>query len=208
MKMQKASSAVIKFIPAIVLTLVAFNQIYWASTKNLSPWKGGGFGMFATIDSAGSRLLTCEGVDQEGNEVICQIPDAIRKDKPWQTLTSLPKQDWLINLADRILASEFIETKQNTSRERTIMIANNSDQTQVLSDYKRFDKPIYRVKSTQVSSVGGRKVIRLENVRLQMWKRKFKPKEKEVYFEKLGSPVFQKAIRDGALKQGNGSLSS
>jgi len=36
-------------IPALMV-MVCFNQLYLAFTKDLTPWKGGGFGMFATTD--------------------------------------------------------------------------------------------------------------------------------------------------------------
>ena len=37
-------------VPAVLLTVVATAQIVLAHTTMLSPWKGGGFGMFATLD--------------------------------------------------------------------------------------------------------------------------------------------------------------
>lgn len=44
-------------MPALALALVAANQIRLARTTPLSPWKGGGFGMFSTTDAPGSRRL-------------------------------------------------------------------------------------------------------------------------------------------------------
>jgi hypothetical protein len=44
-------------VPVLALALVAANQIRLARTTPLSSWKGGGFGMFATNDSPGSRRL-------------------------------------------------------------------------------------------------------------------------------------------------------
>jgi hypothetical protein len=37
-------------IPALLLTIVATVQIVLTHVTMLSPWKGGGFGMFATLD--------------------------------------------------------------------------------------------------------------------------------------------------------------
>lgn len=37
-------------LPAILLAIVATAQIVLAHVAMLSPWKGGGFGMFATLD--------------------------------------------------------------------------------------------------------------------------------------------------------------
>jgi hypothetical protein len=44
-------------LPAILLTLVACTQIGAALGGDLSPWKGGGFGMFATLDGTAARFV-------------------------------------------------------------------------------------------------------------------------------------------------------
>jgi hypothetical protein len=43
------------WLPALLLAAVAVTQIVLAHTTDLSPWKGGGFGMFATIDGTAAR---------------------------------------------------------------------------------------------------------------------------------------------------------
>jgi hypothetical protein len=42
-------------LPAVVLAIVACGQVALARLDGLSPWKGGGFGMFSTTDDAGRR---------------------------------------------------------------------------------------------------------------------------------------------------------
>ncbi|MCI0615946.1 hypothetical protein L0244_23415, partial [bacterium] len=44
-------------IPVALLLVVAGNQINLAFTKDLTPWKGGGFGMFSTTDGNMFRAL-------------------------------------------------------------------------------------------------------------------------------------------------------
>jgi hypothetical protein len=43
------------WIPAIALIVVAAVQVVLTKTADLSPWKGGGFGMFATTDGTAFR---------------------------------------------------------------------------------------------------------------------------------------------------------
>ncbi len=43
--------------PVLVLVLVAGHQIYLTQVTELTPWKGGGFGMFSTTDGLGQRRL-------------------------------------------------------------------------------------------------------------------------------------------------------
>ena len=42
-------------LPAALLVVVAGAQVVLARTAALSPWKGGGFGMFSTTDDSGRR---------------------------------------------------------------------------------------------------------------------------------------------------------
>ena len=50
-------SRIVAYVPAIVLACVALIQVYLVNAHGLSPWKGGGFGMFSTIDGTRNRLL-------------------------------------------------------------------------------------------------------------------------------------------------------
>jgi hypothetical protein len=45
------------WVPAVALVAVALTQIALTRTAALSPWKGGGFGMFSTIDSTSFRQV-------------------------------------------------------------------------------------------------------------------------------------------------------
>ena len=44
-------------LPALLLTAVALHQIYAVRSHDLTPWKGGGFGMFASADVGPARRL-------------------------------------------------------------------------------------------------------------------------------------------------------
>jgi hypothetical protein len=45
------------WLPAALLVVVASTQIVLARAAELSPWKGGGFGMFATSDGTSTRFV-------------------------------------------------------------------------------------------------------------------------------------------------------
>ena len=45
------------YLPSALLIGVACTQLWLAHTVNLSPWSGGGFGMFSTADTRGNRHL-------------------------------------------------------------------------------------------------------------------------------------------------------
>ena len=44
-------------VPAALLVAVALGQVALAHTTGLSPWKGGGFGMFASLDARPFRYV-------------------------------------------------------------------------------------------------------------------------------------------------------
>ena len=45
------------WIPTALLLVVALTQVVLVRVADLSPWKGGGFGMFATNDGSGFRFV-------------------------------------------------------------------------------------------------------------------------------------------------------
>jgi hypothetical protein len=61
--------------PAL-LVAVAASQFWLAHARNLSAWKGGGFGMFSTVDSPGGRFLRIYLVTPRG-EMPVALPPAL-----------------------------------------------------------------------------------------------------------------------------------
>lgn len=62
--------------PVLLLLLIAVHLTLVASVR-LSPWLGGGFGMFATPDE---RHLAAYAVDAEGGKTELALPDALHED--------------------------------------------------------------------------------------------------------------------------------
>lgn len=50
----------------VVAVAIAVTQVIVASTGTLSPWKGGGFGMFSTLDDPPSRTLRAQVTTDTG----------------------------------------------------------------------------------------------------------------------------------------------
>lgn len=63
--------------PAILL-MVAILQFYLALTGSLSPWKGGGFGMFSTIASPSSRVVRAYLLTEE-ERIPVLVPERFRR---------------------------------------------------------------------------------------------------------------------------------
>ena len=86
-------------LPAVLLTVVAVNQLRLAHTVSLSSWSGGGFGMFSTTDSPDNRHVHATILnDSLRREVF------VSQELATETLraTTLPTRERLGSLAARL----------------------------------------------------------------------------------------------------------
>jgi len=92
-----------RYLPAALLAAVAVVQIALATTLQLSAWKGGGFGMFSTLDHGGFRGVDVV-VDAPDRSEHVEIAASLQVDAA--RAVALPV-DWLLrNLAAGIAARE------------------------------------------------------------------------------------------------------
>jgi hypothetical protein len=65
-------------LPAVLLVLVAIVQIGLARSSALTPWKGGGFGMFASLDHGAFRTVEIV-VDGPDRSETLEIPPSLEE---------------------------------------------------------------------------------------------------------------------------------
>lgn len=65
-------------LPALLLAAVALHQLHAVRTYDLTPWKGGGFGMFASTDVGPARRLEVSLL-RGASSVRVQVPEAVRE---------------------------------------------------------------------------------------------------------------------------------
>lgn len=90
-------------LPVGLLVAVACTQVTLSRTANLSPWKGGGFGMFSTTDDQGRRRVRVFVSAPDRSEEIAISPslaDAAMR------AAVLPGDFELVRLARRVVARE------------------------------------------------------------------------------------------------------
>jgi hypothetical protein len=87
----------------MVLLVVLASHVSLRSSADLTPWKGGGFGMFSTIDSPASRIVRIE-LDTDVGPVPVAVPSALR-DLAGEVRTA-PSQGRLEHLA-RAMAAQW-----------------------------------------------------------------------------------------------------
>ena len=90
-------------LPVALLVAVAGAQVTLATTAGLSPWKGGGFGMFSTTDDGGRRYVRVfvDAVDRSEEIAISpSLEDAARRAE------LLPRNAQLSRLAQLVVERE------------------------------------------------------------------------------------------------------
>lgn len=90
--------------PVAVLVVVALLQMTLAHTVGLSPWKGGGFGMFSTVDSPDYRMVIVT-VRLQGNEGRVPLRDLVEGigPTPLNRVAAMPDDGAVRRVADSVL---------------------------------------------------------------------------------------------------------
>lgn len=87
--------------PSLLLVLVASLQVYRSHAHHLSAWKGGGFGMFSTVDHPSVRYLRCYLLTEKGE---LPVPVPGRRARLELKARTLPLPQNLAQLADTLLS--------------------------------------------------------------------------------------------------------
>lgn len=88
-------------LASVCLLLVAGLHLYGVWNYRQTPWKGGGFGMFSTVDSENARYLRVT-LTLEGEEHRVRVPDSLAKRAA--VLRAAPTEATAFELADKLRA--------------------------------------------------------------------------------------------------------
>ena len=104
------------YVAPAVLLGVAATQVYHVRANGLTAWRGGGFGMFSTVDGPSQRLLRAYLLVQ-GKEVPLTVPRDLARLNAAARI--LPTPDRLRALGSELLAvvrSSISETRQTPQK--------------------------------------------------------------------------------------------
>lgn len=93
-------------LPLAFLVFVAVRHAWLVETEDLTPWKGGGFGMFSTVDAGGNRAVRVELVDRHGRRFDAALPSDMRAEV--QLVRQLPSERLLGELAEALAARVWL----------------------------------------------------------------------------------------------------
>lgn len=91
------------WLPAVILVLVAAVQIALVRTAQLTPWKGGGFGMFAAVDGGAVRSMRIHIGGPDRSEYL-DVPPSLALAAA--RAEALPIRPLLASLAEQVAARE------------------------------------------------------------------------------------------------------
>ncbi len=96
----------------LLLTTVALRQIILVHTAGLSPWHGGGFGMFASIDRDERRVVTTElmrcgraSEDIVLSDIVAEFPDVLSH-HTYTHVSTFPTPSQLQRVGRRLLSTD------------------------------------------------------------------------------------------------------
>jgi hypothetical protein len=196
--------AIERGLPGAILVLVALLQLYLAQTDNLSPWKGGGFGMFGAIDAPGMRVIQAEGLDQDGEPIQIDIYSAL-DDRTIRRIRTLPQQRNLEQMAPQLVAQKIVpssiqrqavyEKLQRENPDLPIIpdLANPGLSSPLSNPLPNLPthplaQPLYRLKTIYDPDVP-EAVKTLKAIRLQWWRLRFDHTQRRLWAEPLGQVV-------------------
>jgi hypothetical protein len=155
--MIKVSASKKKFLTGYstisVMLAVSLIQFVLIRKVHISPWKGGGFGMFSTINTPISHIVRVYNYSPSGEKQRIFIPEKL---KPMETkIRHLAIEYYISNFKEAIKNEEWILKKEAGNNAAIIIIKEQAD--------------------------AGAKTIALNNISVELWQYKFDPKNKKLY---------------------------
>jgi len=163
-----------KFFTPLILCIIAFTQILSVNKSELTPWKGGGFGMFSSIDSARTRYLKLY-LETEDKLIPIEPPSSLNqlviKTRSLPTLNNLNYLVYsLLDIKwvyDDVIYRKSVDLVFNKNEFTDKEISNLRDQIGKLGKVRaieNFETP------KQVDEV-----INFNGIRLELWRYKYDP---------------------------------
>jgi hypothetical protein len=177
-----------RWLVASLLVVVASVQLGLTSCAGLSPWKGGGFGMFAVIDAPATRVLSAEGFDAQGRRYRVDPWSALSKGDT-RELQSFPSGEALSQLGAKLADSEFVVASNRVVAALERLKAENPTFQVEMQGLADGGQLLYRVRRADDPEVAGRTAVRFARVELQMWRLRFDHPNRRLWCEPVLGPV-------------------
>src|SRR5262245_4992782 len=150
-----------------LLCAIAVLQITLVHTTRLTPWKGGGFGMFSTVDSLGARFVKIYVQTSDG--AVATSVGALHT-KLLRRLVAAPTEREARLLANDLVRGEWVDVESGKEAQKAGSVDLPRIVRLVTPDEPR------QPKSPHVECAA---------VRVEVWKYRFAPDVNELHAEKI-----------------------
>lgn len=194
-------------VPALLAT-VAFVQKSASRKFSLSPWKGGGFGMFSTVDAPAARFLRIYLVTSQGKTQV--------KCPSWlgnlaTEVRTIPTKNRILRLARELAQSQWISYASATLQPSTLKASEGDSSSDYLSDLasdapnlinRRSEIELQIQRLTQLlppealkkdkSLPSEAEFVTVQEVQVEVWQYMFDPEQSQVNAHKVSSSVVKR----------------
>ena len=195
---------VLEYTVPVLLAALALTQLYLGTQQWLTPWKGGGFGMFSTVDSSGGRSLRVYLVTEDGEEIPTRAPRWFKKRR--RQARSFPADFRLRSMVDEMAAAKWIYRESDSPQKKEdgesdaspnagtkpdtdgSGRARSSASEQLTPDVAglRSNSPYPKVESIRSGdTTGDYELVKVKEVRLEVWRQIFEFDTNRVVQEKI-----------------------
>ena len=177
-------SRIATILPGALLVAVACSQLYLTRTAELTPSKGGGFGMFSVTDMRTSRSWSIDCLTEGGAPCRVLIARGEGTLGEWlgETFRTKPDAAARAQAANRVFRLHYVPGDY-----RLALKEGGVGEAAALLPPNWQDAPLYRLQSAEDA---GRNLepVRLKAIRFQAWRLSFDPASKLLECEPIGEP--------------------
>lgn len=157
-------------------------------TRDLSPWKGGGFGMFAAIDAPSMRVVECEGTTPDGRVIRIDGFLAVDEDRE-ESSQALPSQKSLRQMGSILLYLELVPVSMRKDAIAARFRAENPDLKLHFVEGSDAGKSFYRPLRSSDPDWNEDEILEIVKVRLRWWRVVFDSETAKLRTEPIGKAV-------------------
>lgn len=160
----------------IVLVFIAALQIVRAHLYSQSPWKGGGFGMFASNSSPGSFYLRTFVITPDGAEAKASTPGRLSRFA--SLVRTVPTAENLLRYTVALTRETWVPYDYHRR-----VLADENPLIRVPDDVDK-DRPPYRVVGSREPPPSAKYTVIIRGARVELWKVVFEASTRTVRREK------------------------
>jgi hypothetical protein len=171
-----------------LLMAVAVMQLFLAWNRDLSPWKGGGFGMFSSVDAPSMRVVSGEAQTVEGRRILVHAMDGVGPERRWN-MRAMPGRGSLESLGASLLSMVFVPVSVQDDLLMEKLLAENPELGWEFDPMDPERRGFYRPVRAGDPLGSEERAVRIRGLRLRWWRVGFDFEGKRMKTEPMGEVV-------------------